>query len=231
MMAHVSLPRRARWAVQWRVLRRSLLLACLAGLGCTPLHEGPQLRSVPDGLAYTSTISSARLPLRGRQKTRQVAYLPTGEERWPLSVIITEYAGVTNASEVRASHQEYVKRYGESTDYGQIETVTIDGREGWGWLETYRYRAEVMSVGFTVILPYDSVSYSVEVTSRKPKLKDEAYLRELAASFVVRYQTDYDAWILIVGGLALGGILVLVRRAQLQPARPDADTVTRLLRQ
>jgi hypothetical protein len=206
-----------------------LLVLALLGPACAPVHEGPQLGTVPEGLAYTNTLDAAGHPLPRRQKVRQIGYIPTGEERWPLSVIITEYAGATTFAEIGEARDELLRRHGSSTEYSELEPITIDGHQGWGWLETYRYKGEVESAGFTVVVSYATNTYGIQVETRKPKLRNAAYLKGLAATFAVRHTTDLDGLVLIMGGLLLGGILALIWRTQKPGRRPAADTVTRLL--
>ncbi|MCU0291253.1 MAG: hypothetical protein MUF10_04590 [Thermoanaerobaculaceae bacterium] len=204
------------------------LLLAVTTAGCAPINEGPILRKPPTGLAYTSTVQSARAPLPHRARLRQVAYLKPGGTDWTTSVIITEYSGAATRDEIQEARDEYARRY-TSQGYGEVESLSIGGRDAWGWFETQRDGERVTSLGYTGVVPWGDRTFSIEVGSRDPRLHDGAFLRGVAMSFTVATQTTYDAWILMASGLILAGILWLALRAQQSGHQPRHDTVDRLL--
>jgi hypothetical protein len=228
-MAHVSPLRRARYG---RASRRALGVAALTAAclvpGCAPVNEGPQLEVVPPGIGYTTTIESARLPLPTHVKQRQVAYLPPGGMPGPTSVVITEYAGPATSDEVGRVRADFAKRYA-STQYGETEVLTVAGHPAWGWTETQAYKGKVSSMGYTLIVAWRDLSFSIEVSSSDPGLADPARLREIATSFKVITRSSYDGWVLIGAGLILGAMVTFLWRAERRSATRPTDTVTRLL--
>jgi len=207
-----------------------LLLTMLLVGACVPIHEGPQLRTVPEGLSYTNSIDSAGLALPARDKVRQVAYIPLGEQRWPLSVIIAEYRGTTSSSEVEAARLEVARHSGSTAEVGELETLRIDGHAAWGWLQTHRRSGDVTGLTFTAIVAYPAANYTIVVSSLSPKLKPPEYLRDVARTFAVRHEGDADAWALIVAGALLGVFLTFLWRLQGRTPGSATDTVSRLLR-
>lgn len=158
-----------------------------------------------------------------------MAYLRPGGTDWTTSAIITEYSGAATRDEIQEARDEYARRY-TSQGYGEVESLSIGGRGAWGWFETQRDGARVTSLGYTGVVPWGDRTYSIEVSSRDPRLHDGGFLREVAMSFTVASQTTYDAWILMASGLILAGILWLALRGQQSGQQPRQDTVDRLLR-
>ena len=54
--------------------------------------------------------------------------------------------------------------------YGDIETVSIDGRTGWAWMEVWRENG-LHEVRYHVAVPYDTITYTVDFTTGDPKFK------------------------------------------------------------
>jgi hypothetical protein len=178
-------------------------------------------------LGYTNTVEAGGLPLSHRVKLRQLGYIPPGGTDWSTYVIITEYSGAASQEEVRASRDEHASRQG-STEYGELEFLAIGGRDGWGWLETRRDQQQVTSLGYTGIVPWGTLTYSIEVSTHDPRLQEPGYLRDVTMSFTVLKQATYDAWIMIIGGVILGAILYFALRAS-RAGAPRQDTLDRLL--
>ncbi|MGV8042144.1 MAG: hypothetical protein AB2L07_19480 [Thermoanaerobaculaceae bacterium] len=201
----------------------------LALVACAPINEGPVLGKVPEGLAYTSTMQAARVPLPRRAVTRQLGYVRPGGADWTTSVVITEYSGATSAEEVSAARDEYARRY-TSTEYSEIEGMGIDGRPAWGWYERQRSKERLVDMQLTAVVAYPSASYSIEVSTSDPRLQSEGTLREVALSFRIATRERFDAAVLIVAGLLLGAVTWVVWRASQTARTPAGDTVDRLLR-
>ncbi len=165
-----------------RTALAALVLAAVAAAGCGPAHEGPQLADPPEGMGYINSMSSARKPLPGRATTRQLGYIRHGDAGD--MVVITEYPGPTTEDEVERARDGYEKRY-TSTEYGPLRSLKVDGRRAWGWLETQRLRGEVAAVQLTAVVPYDDVTYSIELSLHPPHLMSEEAMRAIVESFFV----------------------------------------------
>jgi hypothetical protein len=203
-----------------------LALALLSS-GCLSVVDGPQLGEVPDGLGYLAALESARRPLPRRTHLRQLGYL-SGPD-WRSSVVITVYSGAAAATEVFEARDEYAKRY-TSTTYSEVESLAIEGRPAWGWQETQTVSGRVFSVGFTAVVAYKDVSYSIEYTSRDPRNQGDRHLREVVMSFHVVRRARQEGFVLIIAGLLLGAVLwVILRASRGSPPAARQDTVDRLI--
>ena len=160
--------------------------AVFALAGCEPVYEGPQLSEVPEGLAYTNSIRTSRLPLPERRLLGQVAYTGPGGMDWKTSVTISEYEGLATRSEVEAARDRYHSRYGDRLSrYGAVEGFEIDGRPAWSYTEDGLESGRVSRHGLTAVVPWDDRTFSIEVSSTEERWMDRAVQRRLASSFHV----------------------------------------------
>lgn len=180
------------------------LALALALASCGPVYEGPQLAEVPDGLAYTSSIRSARVPLPGRRVLAQYAYAGPGGLDWKTSVVISEYEGLATRSEVEAARDGFHARYGgRSSRYGPVGEVRVGGRPGWGYTEDGLLDGRVVRRGLTAVVPWDERTFSLEVGSSEAPWDDREAQRRLVASFHVAKRGRYRP---LLFGLLLAGL-------------------------
>ncbi len=192
-----------------RMLERSVGLALALTLaGCGPVIEGPQLGEVPSGLAYNTSITSARPPLPGRPVARQVAYLAPGGQDWKDSVIITEYDGPLTLAEVAAARDGFEKRYGRSARYGPLETLTIGGHPGWCWTEAQADGALTLNG----VVSLEGKTYGIELKIGRKEGRDLAAMSRMVASFHVPRRRDPLPWGFVVFGAALLAITAFLAR-------------------
>lgn len=192
-----------------------LLLAVSALLlwGCgSNIPEYPRVTKAPEELGFYANFEAARLPLPKRTKIRQMAYAPPagGDPKHSGEIIITEYEGVATRAEVEESRDAYAKRYGnKSTEYGPVEDFRADRRPAWGWTEKQIYKDEVASLTQTLVIPYEQVTYSIEVDARKKEWQTSEFIQSVATSFEVPRKGSRTATGLILFGV-LSGILTWV---------------------
>lgn len=189
---------------------RRILFPCLLaalGVGCGPVYEGPQLREVPEGLAYSNAWTSARVPLPLRKRVRQIHYVPPpAVERNRSTVVITEYEGLATRTEVSDARDALAAQY-TSTVYGPLEDLRIDGKPAWGWTETQREgkTKEIYTMGLTAVVAYpkQNATYSVEFTAGDPAHQRRDILERTVTSFTVASAGPPLGVKLILFGLAL----------------------------
>lgn len=192
-----------------RMVERSVGLALALTLaGCGPVIEGPQLGEVPSGLAYNTSITSARPPLPGRPVARQVGYLAPGGQDWTDSVIITEYDGTVTFAEVAAARDDLEKRYGRSARYGPLEPLTIAGRPGWAFSEAQPGGALTLNG----VVSLEGKTYGVELKIGRKEGRDLATMSRMVASFHVPRRRDPLPWGFVVFGAALLALTTFLAR-------------------
>jgi len=189
----------------------ALLLVGLAACE-VPSFQGPQLQEPPQGFLLQPDSRAAR---------SMFAYLPeVHHDAWvqsqpPYSTIrINGHPGVLGLQDVMAA-QDSARAHSRDPDitFGAIEPLSIDGREAWGWEERIEtQRRGVPWVAYRVMVPYDTISYSIEIDTEDPLLKVAApeSLRAIVATFGVG-ETVYD-WPLIALGAGLLLFLIHMMR-------------------
>lgn len=177
--------------------------AALALAGCEPVYEGPQLSEVPEGLAYTTSIRTSRLPLPDRRLLGQYAYTAPGGMDWKTSVTISEYEGLATRAEVEAARDGYHSRYGDrSSRYGPVGELEIDGRPGWSYTADGLESGRVTRHGLTAVVPWDDRTFCIEVSSGEEKWMDRAVQRRLASSFYVAKKGRFRPLLFAIFGAA-----------------------------
>ena len=74
-------------------------------------------------------------------------------------IYINGHEGSTTLEEVVAAREWSMDNPPDHPmDYGNIETVHIDGRTGWAWMEMWRENG-LHEVRYHVAIPYDTVTY------------------------------------------------------------------------
>ncbi|MBK8598869.1 MAG: hypothetical protein IPN83_25565 [Holophagales bacterium] len=183
--------------------------------GCEPVYEGPQLSTVPDGLAYTNSIRSSRLPLPDRRVLGQYAYVAPGGMDWKTSVTISEYEGLSTRAEVEAVRDRYHSRYGDRLSrYGPVEDFRVGGRPAWVYSADSLSGGKVTRHGLTAVVPWDDRTFSIEVSSEEEKWRNREVQREIASSFHVAKKGRFRPVLLalLAAAAAVGAYLGLRRR-------------------
>jgi hypothetical protein len=198
-----------------KVLRGSCAAAAVLALaGCGPVYEGPQLSEVPEGLAYTNSIRTSRLPLPDRRLLGQYAYVVPGGTDWKTSATISEYEGLATRQEVAAARDGYHSRYGDrSSRYGPVEDFRVDGRPAWVYSVDSLSSGKVTRHGLTAVVPWDDRTFCIEVSSEEGKWMDRAVQRRIASSFYVAKKGRYRPILFaLFGAAALVWAFLEVRR-------------------
>ena len=197
-----------------RALPLAVALAALGGtLACEPVYEGPQLTDVPEGLAYTTGLEAARKPLPGRKANSQVGHVPPGGTSWDTSAVITTYEGRAGREELEAARDDYARRY-RTTQYGPVEPMTIGGRPGWAYTTSEETREGRKTTGLVGLVPWDSVSYSIELRTSDPRWQEPERQRAIVASFEVARRGRHKPalYALLAAVLAGWGVAAALRR-------------------
>lgn len=181
-----------------------------------PLYDrpGPMIPSPPPGFAYAPNVDGGRSIFPGRRKLTQRAYVAPGE---PYSaIVITEFEGASSREDALRARGELERRF-RMEEYGPLEDIEIDGRDGWAWLETSAYRGDVSSREYKAVIAYEDRTFTVEFHTSDPAYIDPAFLRSTVATFIVNRDR-------VIGGkqiLALVALAALawVGKRQIERAR------------
>ena len=166
----------------WQAAAALAVLAVGVAACSAPAIRGYQLQDVPEGFLFSANFDGGSSLLPDRELLSRGVWLGDTRTFEPQSQIqVTRYRGDASLEESQAARDVLASRYGNpaSIDYGRVEPVTIDGRASFAWLETrYDENGAVRSLEYRAVIPYDSVTYTVEFnTSAADRLHPDSLTR------------------------------------------------------
>jgi hypothetical protein len=184
-------------------------LALVAVSACQmPRFQGPQVQSPPRGFFIQDGTAAAHTLLPDQEPAFHTAWVHA-DVSGVSTIYIDGYRGratiedAMNAVDIlRAAAADPDKRF------GGIEVLTIDGRQAWGWSESVESAQRgLVEVSYRAVIPYDTITYTVEFTSGEPSFKIAApdTLRATVASFAVGKTT----WNFPQIAMGIGALLLL----------------------
>jgi len=183
----------------------------------TQRRAGPQIPDPPPGFAYDPNAYAARLVFPERTKLSQRAYGTITEPH--NGITITEYAGPASRSDAQGAKDVLAERFPKA-EYGPLQSLEIDGREAWGWLETSRYNGRVGSLEFKAVVPYEDVTYTVEFHTSQPSRMNADYLQSIVETFIVKKERALSSGQIVA--LAIAAVLAWFGWRVLREARNPA---------
>jgi len=191
--------------------RATLLVLPLMGVGgCrVPEFQGPQIQRPPPAFTLNSATYQDRRMFPDREIVHHDAWV---EASWGnfSGIYINGHPGALTREDVEAARSESIRAaVGRAAEFGEVEGITIDGREAWGWGESWRRDDGGLDfVVFRAAVPYDTLTYAIDFLTGDPGLKIRPdSLRTIVASFAVGRTT----WSLPLLALGAGVFLLLVR--------------------
>lgn len=212
-------------ATQWMLLLLAGLAACEV-----PNFAGPQLQDPPRGYLLQPNPDAPR---------SMFAYLPAVyHDAWvqslpPYSTIhINGIAGTLSLEDVLAAQDSLRARpHDPDISFGAVEPLSIDGRDAWGWEERIDTPTRgIPWVAYRSMVPYDTISYSIEVSTEDPLLKAQApdTLRAIVSTFAVG-EVAYDWPLILVGaGLLLFAVHLARQKSRAKAARLQSINLVKI---
>lgn len=167
----------------------TLAVAVFALSACEmPRFEGPQVQSPPTGFFIQDGTAAAHTLLPEMQPTFHTAWVHT-DVSGVSTIYVDGYRGQAGLDDAMAA-VEIMREEAEDPDthFGGIEVLTIDGRQAWGWAERIEsVQRGLVEVSYRAVIPYDTITFTVEFTSSEPsiKLASPDTLRATVASFAI----------------------------------------------
>ncbi|MDH3270611.1 MAG: hypothetical protein OEN56_04720 [Gemmatimonadota bacterium] len=185
----------------------ALTVAVVVASGCQiPRFDGPQIQEPPPGFLLQPDTYAQRRTFPDVDVTSHTAWVHTDVSG--VSLIYVDEHPVSFALEdvIQAREQAMAAASDPDEIFADIEALTIDGREAWGWYQRVESpRRGLVEVTYTAVVPYDEVSYALQFTSGEPVWKRgaPAAIRDVIGSFAIG-RTKYNIPLIVV---ALGGLL------------------------
>jgi hypothetical protein len=214
-----AMPAPTHAALGARILTLTVL-ACLATACEVPNFEGPQIQNPPPAFTMNRDATEARPMFPDRAVVYHDAWV---EASWGnfSGIYINGHTGLLGSAEVDAARRSHLAATaGQRVQFGELESLQVDGRTAWGWGERWTLEnGGLQYVVFRAAIPYDTISYAVDFITGEPGLKARPdSLRTIVASFAVGKTTWNWPVILIVSGVVL-----LLGNTMRQRARERAE--------
>lgn len=195
-------------------------------LGCElPNYKGPQIQEPPSGFFLNPEAVLDRELFPEREIVYRDAWVNT--EWGEISTIhITGHPGTTMRSEVQEALEAAREAATEPVTFGGLRVFPVDGRPAWGWDE----RLETPELGidwvaFHLVVPYDTITYSVELFSGDPTFKGVPdTLAAIASTFAVG-ETRWNIPVLLMAGI-LGSFLISAARKRARNRKLQVQSLT-----
>ncbi len=202
-------------------LAAALAVAALT-TGCrVPNFQGPQIQNPPPAFTMNREATEERPMFPDRAVIYHDAWV---EASWGnfSGIYINGHVGTLGSDEVQAARRgAMAAAEGKRVQFGEVESLQVDGRTAWGWGEEWRQdNGGLQYVVFRVAIPYDTITYAVDFITGEPGLKARPdSLRAIVASFAVGKTTLNWPVILIVSGVVLFLGNLMHRRGRERAAR------------
>jgi hypothetical protein len=142
------------------------------------------------------------------------------------TIHVNGYPGRIMRADVQEAQEDVMATDDEPVTYSGIQEVTIDGRRGWGWAEQlYTPELGLVWIGYKVAVPYDTITYTVELHSGDPVLKNNPdTLLAIAATFSVgKVVWNFP---LIIGSAVVLVLLISTLRKRSREKRLRLQSIT-----
>jgi hypothetical protein len=88
------------------------------------------------------------------------------------TIHINGYAGTLMRSDVQAALEDAIMAVTDPVTFSGVQEMIIDGRTAWGWAERLQVDEVGLAwIGYRVAVPYDTITYTIELFSGDPDLK------------------------------------------------------------
>lgn len=205
---------RAAWPAA--ILTLASLSACEM-----PKFAGPQIQNPPPAFTLNTATHWDRRMFPAREVLYHDAWV---EASWGnfSGIYINGHPGALGSEDVDAARAAAIATTTDTlAEFGELETIVVDGRTAWGWTESWRLENGGLAyVVFRAAVPYDTITYAIDFLAGDPGLKIRPdSLRTIVASFAVGQTT---ANLPLLGVLAAISLILLHMLRARQRARAEA---------
>lgn len=215
-------------------MRRIVPLTAMALAALSACHvpnfEGPQIQEPPQGFLLVEDSYQQRRLFPQREIGFHAAWVESLDDF--STIYIDGYPGVLGIEDAMAA-RDSVRRHALDPDvrFGEVEPLRVDGRDAWGWEERVETPSRgLVWVAYRAIIPYDTVTYTVEFYSGEPAIKRSApdTLKAVIATFGIGETTYNLPLIAVLAGLALFVVSFVRSKAKARTARLQAIHLVKL---
>ena len=193
-----------------RALPVALVAAVITLSACEiPHFQGPQIQNPPPGFFLQPETFQRRRMFPDLDVTFHSAWVHT--DIGGVSIIyVNGHPGSLTLDDVTGAREGVLAAATDpDVSFSEIEALTIDGRQAWGWSEEIASSSRgLVDVTYHAVIVYDTISFAIAFTSGEPNFKGPApdTLRTIISSFAIGQTTWNKPLIAIV----MGGFLFLI---------------------
>jgi len=170
-----------------------------------PRFPGPQIQEPPPAFTMNPQLRQDRPMFPDVAATHHDAWVEASGGNFS-GIYITGHPGPLGRADVERAREAAMRAAaGERATFGEVETLTVDGRTAHGWGEEWRLaNGGLQYVVFRAAVPYDTVTYAIDFITGDPGLKIRPdSLRTVVASFAVGEVRANVPLLLVSAGLTL----------------------------
>lgn len=191
----------------------ALAVAVLTASACQlPRFEGPEIQDPPANFQRQPDNQPLRRVFPEQPVSRTLGWVHVDVAGVSI-IYVQEHPTVLGTDDVLAAREAaQAAEIDPDAVYRNVEAITIDGRDGFGWYRTIESpQRGLEEVTYTAVVPYDSVSYALQFTSTEPSLKRASpdTLRTVLSSFGIGRTTYNLPLIAVVFGALLLSISIV----------------------
>jgi hypothetical protein len=188
-------------------------VALIVLAGCElPNFKGPQIQDPPQGFLKQPDVYMQRRMFPELEVVHHDGWVSTAFGHVS-KIVINGHPGVLTRADVASAQDGARAAAVHPVTFGSIMQYTIDDRPAWGWsdrLETPEKGLEW--IAFHVIIPYDTITYAIDLDSGDPYFKGVPdTLVTIAHTFAVG-KTTWNIPVLVFLGLAVVFLVSFLRK-------------------
>ncbi len=193
--------------VRWALATLSIVLA-----GCEiPNFKGPQVQNISEGFQRQPDSYLGRRMFPDLEVVHHDSWVSMafGEVS---RIIINGHPVVLTRADVTSAQNAARATATEPVTFGDVIQYTIDERQAWGWSERLETAERGLDwIAFHVVIPYDTITYAVELFSHNPYFKRVPdTLATIAQSFAIG-EVTWNIPLLVFLGLCVVFLISFLR--------------------
>ncbi len=206
-------PPRGKNRLSTRGIRWALATLMIVLTGCEiPNFEGPQIQNISQGFqrqpdSYLPRRMFPDLDVVHHDSWVSMAFGQVSR------IVINGHPGVLTRADVVSALNSARAAATEPVTFGDVIQYTIDERPAWGWSERLDTPERGLDwIAFHVVIPYDTITYAVELNSDNPYFKSVPdTLVTIAHSFAIG-ETTWNIPLMVFLGLCVVFLIEFMRK-------------------
>ena len=145
------------------------------------------------------------------------------------TIHINGYPGTLMRADVQTALEDAIASVTDPVTFSGVQEMTIDGQTAWGWAERLLTDEGLIWIAYRVAIPYDTITYTLDLLSGDPALKGKPdTLLAIASTFAIGKVVWDIPLILGIGAVLIILISTARRRARQKAIRLQSITLKKV---